>query len=689
MPLVLRNVTMARARLPFVVACLIAVLRPLPAEAGLIIEVDTDVDTSGLVSVSAVGDDLELQSEDGAHTIRLPANALPLVALWASHYAGDPMVISHEIAAVSSGDATYFSPAIPLQLRDALLHYDGEHTDVACAAVPADATVHPLFARTQDASLFPAEEHVRLLTADEPSAEAFWYRQLTARYVDPPVCSGGEVTIRAVPAEGALPVRLEVRSHAYVQTQLWYRKIQTMHEPERARAGLPHRQLKRDVEQRWDAYRRAFPPLDEVSSIIEALAVLQALRRQRPELWSTFCRQVVGPSEELWTDDIQPSRVFRGGDADYRDENVAAVDRAVWDELVWDALVADTAATPEKLDLAIALAMADDPARQDLQPLLAAAAHSTPPVRARWELAQATWALDGATPDIAAARRHADAFFTLVADAGDWRLHADGLGILAGQASYVSVLDDPPRRLRSFQRLLRREQARARTSFVSRARRACALSPEAAAAAVETWEQLSRDALATGLFSLLSEGGPPDSELAGLRACIHHRRGLATHVGKDVFFRHAHFRFLKYLAEQLPFEPALAATIHDYRSDLAIRLGLHSWDEEAVDAMATVQDGEPTTIEGDLLPSVCLFAVQPFACARTMRDGTEPLGVYASGRYFVLLADGSPIAAACGSAAGGIRVRAEGIPLDGGLAFSPSAIEVFCGGAWLPVEVGS
>src|ERR1044071_8091314 len=122
------------------------------ARAGIVIEINSDVDVSNLRRLSVAGNDVIVESSAGSHRITLPPGALPLVALWARNFGGGPLVFSGEIAAVTSSNERYWPPNTPPALVEALFAYDGDHASLTCGAVPRERSTHPLIARAGDES---------------------------------------------------------------------------------------------------------------------------------------------------------------------------------------------------------------------------------------------------------------------------------------------------------------------------------------------------------------------------------------------------------------------------------------------------------------------------------------------------------------------------------------------------------
>src|SRR5206468_1954920 len=68
----------------------------------------------------------------------------------------------------------------------------------------------------------------------------------------------------------------------------WYRPTVVPSEWDRTAATLPYDPLLRDIRDNWPEYRRAFRPMNELSGVVEAFALLRAVNRQNQAVWARF-----------------------------------------------------------------------------------------------------------------------------------------------------------------------------------------------------------------------------------------------------------------------------------------------------------------------------------------------------------------------------------------------------------------
>ena len=622
-----------------------------------------------------------MESTLGKHRIRLPANALPLIALWARRHSGGPLVFSGEIEAVSSSNDRYWPPSTPVGLVDAIFGYDQDHASLVCGASHEDRVLlHPLVAKspTRDDSLLPYRQHQALLNT--PSRESYLYRQLASRYLQPPSCEGGQITLRATAAPGLLPLRLEIESHPYVQTTSWYRKLDVLTEIDSWTASLPYRELKTDIEQRWTVYREAYAGFEELSSIVEALALLHSVYRLQPSIWTTFATELVGPDGELRVADVVPSRLDR---FPLLDAGVPERDEQ-WTALVDRNLTSD-ANSHEQGDLAIFAAVKGVGELSDYQQLLTVLAGRDKDIRSKWLLAEAVLLMREG--ELRGAEAKIAEFFRSVSDPADFRLRADGLRLLVTSANDPLIVGDLSRPLaRSV--IVRLENARIALlrDFVERIPPTCGDITALAAENTLYWERLIEDIYATGLTDILLHDGSLDPGAALAIACAHYRRAMAPHPGADIAFRHAHFRFLQYLMKLRPTDDEIRRRVTRYRNEIASTLGITDW-QDNVAAPDTLDLTRPTlpvdssvTVEGTLVLAHCeLSEVAP--CDSSTRYDARPIAISTADSWWLLLTEGSYSIPKCGSYP--LRARARGVALNHDRTLLPATFELWCDGAWI------
>lgn len=656
-------------------------------EGGLVIEVDPSISAESIRRLSAQGGDLLVDLQRGEKVIKLPPGALPQVALWARNYSGGPLVFSVEIMVRTEDRRVDFPPSTPAGLTDALFSYDAYHSSFACGQTPkGDWLAHPLAARTGDGSAFPSQRHKLLLHRRNDSPEAVWYRHLASRHASAPVCIGGQLTITAKPAAGAFPVWLEVDSHRYLSVDRWDRFNNTLSVPDLTAAALPYAPLRQDIEQRWSEYRKVFKTLDELSSLVEALAVMHAFAAQKSRLWNRFAEDLFQQDEALLAQSVEASWE---PSLERREELYIQSSDPDWQDLA-AASIGDSPQTIRQAELAIRLLRQEeylDVSHPDWWEGIFRLAADSAELRTQLLLLVATVRISEASPEsfesaarfLESVRSHDELF----------RLRIDGYRMLRQSLDASAVPDESLDQ--ELVDLLTSERAAILEEFVARVSSSCAQpiqSPD-----VFKWEELSELVYSTGFLDYLAKDdfGMIDPEIVSLVACIHHRRGLAAHVGMDVFYRHAHFRFLKYLTRYTD-DPEVLAKIRRYRADLAARIGLSDWEEsdsplERV-AWNQVPDWSAVEIEGDLWPARCLFADDSETCRQSSIAEGQTSGILSEDGFAVLLIDSTLFRGSCSSSAP-FRVRAAGLPLDQGRAFIPFRLEAWCEDGWQILEIPS
>ncbi len=673
-----------------------------PAQAGLILEIDSRIDLAGVKKLVAQDDDLAVETRRGTATIALPRNALPLIAQWATQYAGGPLVYSVELAGVSSLSNTYFSPNTPPGLVDAMFAYDVYHSVFSCGVLPEPEELHPLVGQHSDHRAFPPARRVSLLDPENGSPQAIWYRRLAQRYAHEPTCYAGQLTLSVRPSESGLPVRLDVKSHRYVVVQSWNRRIESLSEADRTAAELPYEPLKQHVESRWEDYRGAFPPFEEVSAIAEALAILYHAYTGHTALWEGFVETLFDRRSYL-----KPQTVSASRSPMLRYEPTAESRTGIDPGRAWTEIGRQTLSKGLRSTAHAELAMAwyaenrldgAEPIVLQIEEWVEEHVAQLP----TWYLAQAVGStdLDDALVDLF------EGFFEVIREQDFVRGRLDGLRLfeeLVAQVGFSwddTAQNEVPVAERLWGRIAE-EREWALRDFSQQAEAFCrATEYDGTDLDLTLWERLTRDVYLTQLMDLASSEGELDPEIARLVACIHHRRALAPHVGRDVFYRHAHFRFLGYLAERRPDDHELAELVHGYQADIAERLGMGAWKEDArlayYEPRSNSREGESTTIafndpvhelHGLLIPTACLATPGDRPCTVVGRG--DPMAVVSpKGNVTVLLLDSRIPALRCaGSSRAGTPVRIRGLALDQGRSFVPYQMETRCSETWNAIEV--
>ena len=362
--------------------------------------------------------------------------------------------------------------------------------------------------------------------------------------------------------------RVQVRSWLHMITEQWYRAIDVPSHPDRWVARLPYRVLKEDIEGRWEAYREAFRPLDELTSTVEAVAVLHAVRSSgNGPTWSAFAGSLRRGSSRL-----APTRAGRLRPHPFEDNPWTVLSRA------W---VGDRVETPAEANLALALILAGEAggARNRWLEGVAEVARLDPRTQAKWRLYETL--VDVLAPGRQSSGAKVKALFDLLRRdfPASFRLRAQALNLLEAmtqvreRAGGERTDVEPPRWLRAAVARLRVESRSLLKDFQRRTGEPCSGRAKLGTFA---WEGLSQDVYSVGLLSRArGEEGVLDPELTAAVACIHRNRGLADQVGRELAHRHAHYRFLGYLRKKAGTGTAKDELVR-FRKELAARVGVPS-----------------------------------------------------------------------------------------------------------------
>jgi len=532
---------------------------PRAARAGLVIEIGRAGPPN--LDVQVVRGGLTFTSGAARRTIPLPGNLAQELVDWANADRGGPIVISMDGSLVPGVTNAYTPPAMSPDLADSMLDYDDYAHMLACGAVPVTGA-HPWIAAHGDDRGMPNRRYEELLRFENTSDEASWYRRLASRYVAPPQCIG-ELTLRARATSTPVLVDVSVDSWTHQRTSQWYRSVDVPTEWDRWAAQLPYRYLKEHIENHWQDYRAAFSPMDDLTSVVEAMALLRWIRQAAPDRISRVARL----SEfQLPAGEVRAAPRLRGKPLD--------VDS-------WRAVSAATlrggVRTSAEADIALALlctagsdgscsdvgpgGLADNAAWADITRVAAGDAR----LNAKVQLAS----LLGAVAERVTLR---DIEQTLAVLRGRYpnafRLRAAALSLV--ESTYWSVRGAVP---------IFREESRALVNELTE-RVGARCNSAAASDDLEFWESRSQDVYSVGLLQRAKSYNVKSDAFMAAVGCIHYRRALAPQVGRELAYQHAHFRFLGYLRATV-WSPELRARFAQYQRAIAQRMNLPFEEEVA------------------------------------------------------------------------------------------------------------
>lgn len=557
-----------------VVCAVLLLLRP--AHAGLVFEISNAISARSIRHVRTSPQGLVFDIGGQPRTIALTPALQRQVVAWAEQYKGGVMVVSID-GSLIPGRGVYFPPSAPTALRPLLRSWDVFAHTVACGGIPEqEPRRHPLYAQDNNDQRFPAAQHRRLLETGNLNLAAYSYRRLAARYPKPPGCIG-ELTLYVTPGDGPWPIRLSVSSWIHPQTKLWYRDTDAPSPSDQVAARIPYRELKRDMEERWDVYRHAFAALDQLSATIEAMTLLQALRKQRPDLWTEFRQQMPDPPERP-----RPAP-----------DPFMIMPEFVWEPwhriaLGWIGEHIDTGA---KANLALGLLAVDVtdslPWQRWIEEIEAVSQHDRR-LRGKLELF-ATYVTP--TAKVCQEPEQLESLLLLLREGSHdaFRLRARALSLLEdklqdcdkaarpGAASgSPSAEEGGPQSLdaASIRHSMDEASERLVHDFLAMARPRCIATP-GAPDDLGPWEDLTQDVYSVGLLARASTTAMFQDVLEAV-ACIHHRRALAPQTGRELGYRHAHLRLLMLLKDSAR-STELRARIDRYVGEIATSLHLAEW----------------------------------------------------------------------------------------------------------------
>ena len=294
--------------------------------------------------------------------------------------------------------------------------------------------------------------------------------------------------------------------------------------------------------------------MDELSSIVEALAILSTVYKQNEDLWSRFRDDVFSASEavEMWS--------VRVAEAPQLESHSFAAEPWL---RVAELTIGDQVETSAEAELALSL-MRLGVGPEDMADWMAGieqVAGKNARVQAKLDLLLAL-----ASRSSSQALGFAEDFFDRAREMNDgFRLRVTG-ALHLGPRAAVSA---------EFATLLAAERASLLEDFLVKVRAAT----QGDDFDLLTWEDLSQDVYSTGLLPLFEEanGQLPERLLAAL-AEIHYRRGLAKQVGLELAYGHANFRYLGFWAGREEIGSQLRELFRRKQTAVAERFGLREWE---------------------------------------------------------------------------------------------------------------
>lgn len=540
--------------------CLSQVLR-----AGLILEVDPTIDVSNVKKVVLLGDDLVVYyGSSQQRVLELPKGALNNIVVWAKQDCNGPFVFSVDGALVP-GAPNYGSPCVPQNMHSIMFSFDVFAHNLSRGHYSVRAE-HPLIRLTGSDSKMPGHQFARLMDLSNTSVEAIWYRRLAEKYYYK-TDGIGEFTIKAQASKNGFPIQLSVRSHRWLRPTVWTRSVSVPNQWEHWAMDLPFRYLKEDIEGRWNTYRGNFKMMDELSTVVEAYAILKNLISQRPTLWNDF---IVNLSDGLTNSIRLPS--VRSSNYDYLRSDFWSSSPS-WRELSLQSI-------GRKIDnitqahLALAILWRKSNYGSDMLldnwiPQLELFAEKNIAIKGKLLLLEIILAEDDSI-----AEGLVGTFFKFCQENPSlFRIRVMGYKYLKeSRYSYdfsqerksilndwITLVDD-----------LSLENDKMKRDFLY-------------------WEELSQNVYSVGLLDLVTEeyGYLYPLRFATKLATVHYMRGKAFQKGEELAYRHAHFRYLKYLAENSEWEYEFSEKIQQYRGELAQQLGMNNveWDENKMEGI--------------------------------------------------------------------------------------------------------
>ena len=124
------------------------------------------------------------------------------------------------------------------------------------------------------------------------------FRQMASSLSTPPTCIG-ELSLSYNQIGDGLP-QVTAQTRRWFIGYRWDQEMVVLDEAERTVADWPYQQLGNDISSRWNSYRKVFHELDELSAIVECLAVLRILKYQHLGRYKDLQAKISNISKPEW-----------------------------------------------------------------------------------------------------------------------------------------------------------------------------------------------------------------------------------------------------------------------------------------------------------------------------------------------------------------------------------------------------
>lgn len=648
---------------------------------GLVINISEDISPDQISKIEANNGDLVVTIRGKNHRISLPSNFLENIILWVGENGDGPFIFSID-GGLLQKTKYYIPPSLPeaLDLGSVILNYDVYAHQIALGGVPGDRKHHPLINRYGE-NYMPAQQYQHLLDPNNSNNDALWYRRLTTKFSYHPNAIG-ELILKALPSENGLPVRVSIISNRWFEAREWYRDVDVASPWDERAFNLPYEHLKNDLETRWDAYREAFKPLDELSSIVEVYSILTACMRKKPDLWNQFLE----PFEER-NATIVVNQYLNASDSPELSINQFSSSSRSWWEWSISSLT-DGIHTTAQADLFLSLVcnssgrgcfelMEDifSPEMSGWLESIEELAENSSRLHTKLLLVKALAAEEDADKEA-----YGRLFLEKTGESMDWfRLRVSGWNLLTCGTGEFEETNE------GWENHLIRERTVILNDFIEEVHEH---STSGSDRSMLTWENLLQNIYSTDLLTLAGEeyGYYHDDKFIQAVACVHRHRGLAFQRGLEINYKHANFRFLTYLTDRIGNNVALSSYIESSAEDILNNIdGPGNLEEVRYirrgPATPTMQVNTVGIVQGTLSSAQQWANRRKRDNRRLVNGGNLPGGLMTGNKFTILLIDAEIFAHLTDLIHDG-PVRVSGIIHHDGKSITPFRIEYKRDGTW-------
>lgn len=269
---------------------------------GITIKISPDIDISNLDSVSFDEKTLIVINSKIKKEISLPKGAIYQIIEMVSRSKGDYLVysidnffygeiqgspyirIKNTNSKINDAELAYYEmkevtpfETLKKEFLYLFFHYDLMAHCLICQSEFKDPTDNPYVKR---GGVSPRKKLQTYLNSTPSKSDTLTYWNLIKRYPNPPVCIGS-INFMAEPSQSGYPFNILIKPSRFYVLRTWDMEFRVLQDKENRIADFPYMDLSKDIEANWKTYRKKYPMMDSLTSLVEAYVVVSLLKRDK------------------------------------------------------------------------------------------------------------------------------------------------------------------------------------------------------------------------------------------------------------------------------------------------------------------------------------------------------------------------------------------------------------------------